>query len=635
MAILVILIVVALFLTAMLTGGYNERYLERMRKNWLWDWITTVDHKKIGILYLMAGGFFFTVGGLEALLIRIQLMFPNSKFIIGDTFNQLLSMHGTTMIFLVSLPLLFGLMNVVVPLQIGARDVAFPFLNSLGFWLYFFGGLLLNLSWLFGGAPDAGWTSYATLALHDFSPGPGVNYYVLGLQIAGFGTLMSGINFLVTIINMRAPGMSFLRMPLFTWCSFVTSALILFAFPPLTAGLFMMMFDRLFDTSFFATAGGGNSVVWQHIFWIFGHPEVYILVLPAFGVFSDVISTFSKKRLFGYHSMVFAVVLIGFLGFMVWVHHMFTVGLGAIANTIFAIATMAIAVPTGIKVFNWLFTMWGGRIRFTTAMLFAAGFIVVFVMGGVTGVMLSVVPADMQFHDSYFVVAHFHYVLIGGTILGFFAGLYYWWPKIFGNLLDEKWGRWHFWIFYLGMHLTFFPQHFLGLFGMPRRVFTYEVGHHLELNNLLSSLGAFLMTAGMLLFLFNVVRTLSRGKTAPGDPWDGRSLEWSIPSPAPEYNFLQLPRVRGLDPWWLEKREGNDQMPAAEPLGPIHMPSPNHLPFLMSLGFFVSGLGFVFQSLPVGFIGLAGVVIILYMRSFEEDHGYHLIPEELEKGAKG
>ncbi|PTM56433.1 cytochrome c oxidase subunit I [Desmospora activa] len=634
MATLVILIVVALFLTAILTGGYNERYLERVRQNWLWEWITTVDHKKIGILYLMAGGFFFTVGGLEALLIRIQLMFPNGKFIIGDTFNQLLSMHGTTMIFLVSLPLLFGLMNVIVPLQIGARDVAFPFINSLGFWLYFVGGLTLNLSWIFGGAPDAGWTSYATLALNEFSPGPGVNYYVLGLQIAGFGTLMSGINFLVTIINMRAPGMSYLRMPLFTWTSFVTSALILFAFPPLTAGMFMMMFDRLFETSFFATSGGGNSVIWQHIFWIFGHPEVYILVLPAFGVFSDVISTFSRKRLFGYHSMVFAVVLIGFLGFMVWVHHMFTVGLGAIANTIFAIATMAIAVPTGIKVFNWLFTMWGGRIRFTTAMLFAAGFIVVFVMGGVTGVMLSVVPADLQFHDSYFVVAHFHYVLIGGTILGFFAGLYYWWPKIFGSLLDEKWGRWHFWIFYLGMHLTFFPQHFLGLFGMPRRVFTYEAGYNLEMNNLLSSLGAFLMTAGMLIFLFNVVRTLTKGKKAPGDPWDGRSLEWSIPSPPPVYNFLQTPKVRGLDPWWLEKREGNDQMPVAEPLGPIHMPSPNHLPFLMSLSFFVSGIGFVFHSLAVGFMGLVGVVITLYMRSFEEDHGYHLIPEELEKEAK-
>ncbi|MDR6225849.1 cytochrome c oxidase subunit I [Desmospora profundinema] len=635
MATLIILIVVALFLAAILTGGYNEQYLDRVKQNWLWDWITTVDHKKIGILYLIGGGLFFAIAGLESLLIRIQLMFPNNKFILGDVFNQLLTMHGTTMIFLVALPVLFGLMNVIVPLQIGARDVAFPFLNSLGFWLYFAGGLLLNISWIFGGAPDAGWTSYATLALNDFSPGPGVNYYVLGLQIAGIGTLISGINFLVTIINMRAPGMTYLRLPLFTWTTFVTSALILFAFPPLTAGLFMMMFDRLFETNFFATNGGGNATVWQHIFWIFGHPEVYILVLPAFGVFSDVISTFSKKRLFGYHSMVFAVVLIGFLGFMVWVHHMFTVGLGPIANTIFAVATMAIAVPTGIKVFNWLFTMLGGRIRFTTAMLFATGFIVAFVMGGVTGVMLAVVPADLQFHDTYFVVAHFHYVIIGGVVLGFFSGFYYWWPKIFGTFLDEKWGKWHFWLFYLGFHLTFFPQHFLGLFGMPRRVFTYEAGYGLELNNLLSTLGTFLMTAGVFCLVFNVLRTVIKGQQAPGDPWDGRTLEWSISSPPPEYNFAQVPQIRGLDAWWLEKQEGNDRMPPAEPLGPIHMPSPNYLPFVMTLGFFISGLGFVFHSIEVGFLGLAVVIVTLYVRSFEEDHGYHLHPKELEEGVNG
>ncbi|WP_108022857.1 cytochrome c oxidase subunit I [Melghirimyces profundicolus] len=612
-----------------MTGGYNRRYLDLLQENWLWNWITTVDHKRIGILYLIAGGFFFLMGGLEALLIRIQLMFPNSKFIVGDVYNQLMTMHGTTMIFLVALPLLFGLMNFIVPLQIGARDVAFPFLNSLGFWLYFSGGLLLNLSWLFGGAPDSGWFNYPTLALNDFSPGPGVNYYVLGLQIAGIGTLISGINFLVTIINMRAPGMTYLRMPLFTWTTFVTSALILFAFPPLTAGLFMMMFDRLFETSFFVTAGGGNVVVWQHIFWIFGHPEVYILVLPAFGVFSDVISTFSRKRLFGYNSMVFAVVLIGFLGFMVWVHHMFTVGLGPIANSIFAVSTMAIAVPTGIKVFNWLFTMWGGRIRFTTAMLYAAGFIVNFVMGGVTGVMLAVVPADHQFHDTYFVVAHFHYVIIGGTIMGILAGVYYWWPKMFGIKLDERWGRWNFWLFYFGFHLTFFPQHFLGLWGMPRRVFTYEAGYNLELGNLLSSLGAILMTAGLLFLLYNVVQTFRHGEAAGPDPWDGRTLEWAISSPPPAYNFAQTPRVRGLDPWWLEKHEGDGKLKPAEPLGPIHMPSPSHLPFVMSLGFFISGFGFVFHSWQVGVLGLIVVVVTMYVRSFQEDPGYHIQPDEL------
>ncbi|WP_425484676.1 cytochrome c oxidase subunit I [Kroppenstedtia pulmonis] len=619
----------ALFVFGIWTGGYNTRFLERVRGNWLWEWITTVDHKKIGILYLIASGLFFTIAGLQALLIRLQLMFPNNQLIVGDTYNQLFTMHGLTMIFLVALPALFGLMNVVIPLQIGARDVAFPFLNSLGFWLYFAGGLLVNISWLFGGAPDGGWTAYATLVLNEFSPGPGINYYTLGLQIAGLGSLISGINFLVTIINMRAPGMTYLRMPMLTWTGLVTSALVLFAFPPLTAGLFMMMFERLFDANFFTTAGGGNVLIWQHIFWIFGHPEVYIIVLPAFGIFSEVISTFSKKRIFGYTSMVFAVVLIGFLGFMVWVHHMFTVGLGPVANTIFAIATMAIAVPTGIKVFNWIFTMWGGRIRFTTAMLFAAGFIVVFVMGGVTGVMLSVVPANFQFHDTYFVVAHFHYVMIGGTILGVIAGTYYWWPKMFGRLLSEKLGKWHFWLFYLGFHLTFFPQHFLGLIGMPRRHFTYEAGQGLDGMNFWSSVGTIFMTLGLLFFLYNVVWSLTKGKKAGSDPWDGRTLEWSVSSPPPEYNFAQIPLVQSLDAWWAAKAEGLDRLPAAEPLGPVHMPSPSHLPFVMTLGFFISGFGFVFHAWAVGALGLLVVFATMFVRSFQEDHGYHIQPEEL------
>ncbi|SDW79994.1 cytochrome c oxidase subunit 1 [Marininema mesophilum] len=634
MTTIVILLVFALFLGGIMSGGYTSRYVKRMEETSIWGWITTVDHKRIGILYLISGGFFFAVGGLEALLIRIQLMFPNAKFLVGDAYNQMLSMHGTTMIFLVAMPLLFALMNAAVPLQIGARDVAFPFLNALGFWMYFAGALLLNLSWIFGGAPDAGWTSYASLALPEYSPGPGVNYYVLGLQISGIGTLLSGINFLVTIINMRAPGMSYLRLPMFTWSVFVTSALILFAFPPLTAGLFMMMFDRLFGSNFFSVINGGNVVVWEHIFWIFGHPEVYIIVLPAFGVFSDVLSNFSKKRLFGYHSMVFALVLIGFLGFMVWLHHMFTVGLGDVANTVFAITTMAISVPTGIKVFNWLFTMWGGRLRFTTAMLYASGFIVTFVMGGVTGIMLAVPPADFQFHDSYFVVAHFHYVILGGTIFGILAGVYYWWPKMFGYLLNEKLGKWNFWTFFLGMHLTFFPQHFLGLFGMPRRVFTWQPGYNLEMGNFLSTIGAFLMTIGVIFFIINVLVTITKGKAAGNDPWDGRSLEWTIPSPPPEYNFAQLPLVRGLDPWWLEKMEGNDQMTPAEPLGPIHMPNDSHLPFVMSLGLFVSGFGFVFQSSQVGAIGLIVVIATLFIRSFQEDHGHHIEPQPSEKGVE-
>jgi cytochrome c oxidase subunit 1 len=604
------------------------------KRSGLWDWLTTVDHKKIGILYLIAGGIFFLAGGLEALLIRLQLMYPESSFVGAQTFNELITMHGTTMIFLAVMPIIFALMNAVVPLQIGARDVAFPFVNALGFWLFFFGGVLLNTSWFLGGAPDAGWTSYVTLASNKYS-GMGVDFYVLGLQIAGLGTLIGGINFLVTIINMRAPGMTFMRMPMFTWTSFVTSALILFAFPAITVGLVLLMFDRLFGANFFNPDAGGNVIIWQHIFWIFGHPEVYILILPAFGIISEIVSTFSKKRLFGYSSMVFATVLIAFLGFMVWAHHMFTTGLGPIANTLFGIATMLIAVPTGIKIFNWLFTMWGGQIRFTTANLWAVGFIPTFVIGGMTGVMLAVPPADYQYHDSYFVVAHFHYVIVGGLVFGLFAGLYYWWPKMFGKLLNETIGKWNFWTFFIGFHLTFFPQHFLGLMGMPRRVFTYLKDQNLDLGNFISTIGVFGMSIGTILFLINVVVTAKSGKRAPADPWDARTLEWSIPSPPPEYNFAQTPLVRGLDALWVEKMAGNKGMTPAEPLGSIHMPSPSFLPFVMSVGLFIAGYGFMYHVYLVSAIGLAITLGCMLTRSLKDDHGYHIEPEEIEeKGVK-
>ncbi|MGG0755597.1 MULTISPECIES: cytochrome c oxidase subunit I [Brevibacillus] len=607
----------------------------RPRNKGLWDWITTVDHKKIGVLYLLAGGFFFLLGGLEALLMRIQLMYPNSKLFIGSTFNELLTMHGTTMIFLAAMPLLFAVMNAIVPLQIGARDVAFPFVNSLGFWLFFFGGLLLNVSWFMGGAPDAGWTAYVPLSSNTYSQTAGVSFYVLGLQIAGLGTLIGGINFLVTIINMRAPGMTFMRMPMFTWTAFITSALILFAFPAITVGLVLLMFDRIFGAQFFEVAGGGNVLLWQHLFWIFGHPEVYILILPAFGMISDVISTFAKKRLFGYSAMVFATMVIGFLGFMVWVHHMFTVGLGPVANSLFSIATMLIAVPTGIKIFNWLFTLWGGQIRFTTANLFATGFIPTFTIGGMTGVMLSVAPADYQYQDSYFVVAHFHYVLVGGMVLGLFAAFYYWWPKMFGKMLNEAIGKWNFWLFFIGFHLTFFPQHFLGLMGMPRRVYTFLPGQELEVGNLISTIGAIIMTVGTVLFIVNVIYTNAKGKKAVADPWDGRTLEWSIPSPAPEYNFAQTPRVRGLDAFWVEKMAGNKAMTPAEPLGPIHMPSPSVLPFLMSVGLFIAGFGFIYHKYVLVFVGMGLFLLCMFARSIKDDHGFHIEVEEIKETEKG
>ena len=600
----------------------------------LWDFLTTVDHKKIAILYLIAGGFFFVVGGLEAMFIRIQLAVPNNDFVSAGLYNEILTMHGTTMIFLAAMPLVFAFMNAVMPLQIGARDVAFPFVNALGFWLFFFGGVFLNLSWFLGGAPDAGWTSYASLAIA--SKGHGIDFYVLGLQISGIGTLIGGINFLVTIINMRAPGMTYMRMPLFTWSTFVTSALILFAFPPLTVGLVLMMFDRLFGANFFEVAMGGNTVIWEHLFWIFGHPEVYILILPAFGIFSEIFAIFSRKRLFGYSSMVFALVLIGFLGFMVWAHHMFTTGLGPVANAIFAVATMAIGVPTGIKIFNWLFTMWGGSVKFTTPMLYAVSFIPSFVAGGVTGVMLASAAADYQYHDTYFVVAHFHYVIVGGVVLALLAGTHLYWPKMFGTMLNETMGKITFVLFLVGFHLTFFIQHFLGLWGMPRRVFTYLPGQGFETANMVSTIGAFFMAVGVLLLLFNIIMTSVKNVRVGNDPWgDGRTLEWSLPSPPPFYNFKQLPLVRGLDAYWLEKMEGKKAMTPAEPIGDIHMPNSSFLPLTIALGLFIAAFGAMYHvdhkpwAIPVMVIGLLVTFASMFLRSVKDDHGFHIHKEDL------
>ncbi|MBU5341917.1 cytochrome c oxidase subunit I [Caldifermentibacillus hisashii] len=610
-----------------------------------WEYLTTVDHKKIAHLYLGTGGFFFLLGGIEALFIRIQLMKPNNNFVNEQLFNEIMTMHGTTMIFLAAMPILFAFMNAVVPIQIGARDVAFPFLNALGFWLFFFGGMFLNLSWFLGGAPDAGWTSYASLSLR--SEGHGIDFYTLGLQISGFGTLISGINFLATIINMRAPGMSFMRMPLFTWTTFIASALILLAFPPLTIGVFLLMFDRLFGSNFFDVTMGGNTIIWEHFFWIFGHPEVYILVLPAFGIFSEIIPTFSRKRLFGYSSMVFATVLIGFLGFMVWAHHMFTTGLGNVANAIFAIATMAIAVPTGIKIFNWLLTMWGGSIKITVPMLYALGFIPSFVIGGVTGVMQAVAPLDYQLHDTYFIVAHFHYVIIGGVVFGILAATHFYWPKMFGTKLSEKMGYVTFTLFFIGFHCTFFIQHFLGLMGMPRRVATFLPGQGLELGNLISSIGAILMAVAVIILLFNVVITSIRNKKVGADPWeDGRTMEWAIASPPPFYNFKQTPLVRGLDTWWLEKMEGKKELTPAEPLGDIHMPNNSIIPFFISLGLFVAAFGAMYNplnsvgdgkswGLPVLIIGLGITFGSMLIRSLRDDFGYHIHKEDLLEDDKG
>ena len=600
----------------------------------VWDWMTTVDHKKIGILYLLGGLFFFVLGGIEAMIIRLQLMTPNNDLVSAGLFNDLITMHGTTMIFLAAMPILFGFMNAIVPLQIGARDVAFPFINSLGLWMFVFGGLFLNISWLFGEVPDAGWTSYASLSLH--SPGHGIDFYAIGLQIAGGGTLMAGINFLVTIINMRAPGMTYMRMPLFTWTTFVASAMILFAFPPLTVGLFFLTFDRMFSGNFFDHTMGGNTIIWEHIFWIFGHPEVYILILPAFGIFSEVFSVFSRKRLFGYTAMVFATVLIGFLGFMVWAHHMFTVGLGPTANAIFAVATMAIAVPTGVKIFNWLLTIWGGSIKVTVPMLYSLAFIPSFVMGGVTGVMQGAAPLDYQLHDSYFIVAHFHYVIVGGVVLAIFAALHYWWPKMFGTMLSEFLGKITFVFFFVGFHMTFLIQHWLGFWGMPRRVWTFMDGQGWNMANMVSTIGALMMAVGFTVMVINIIMTTVKNERVGNDPWgDGRTLEWAIPSPPPFYNFPATPLVRGLDTLWIEKMEGSEEMiTPAEPITDIHMPHGSFIPFLMSLGLFIAGFGAMFHQetswgLGVLIFGLAFTFVSMAARSWRDDLGFYVTKEQI------
>ncbi|MBO0585905.1 cytochrome c oxidase subunit I [Sporosarcina sp. E16_8] len=605
----------------------------------LWDWLTTVDHKKIGILYLLGGGFFFIVGGIEAMIIRLQLLTPNNDLVSAGIFNQIITMHGTTMIFLAAMPILIGFMNAIMPLQIGARDVAFPFLNSLGFWMFFFGGVFLNISWFFGQVPDAGWTSYASLAMA--SEGHGVDFYAIGLQIAGGGTLLGGINFLVTIINMRAPGMTYMRMPLFTWTTFVASAMILFAFPPLTVGLFLLTFERMFGANFFDPTMGGNTIIWEHIFWIFGHPEVYILILPAFGIFSEIFTIFSRKRLFGYSAMVFATVLIGFLGFMVWAHHMFTVGLGPTANAIFSVATMAIAIPTGVKIFNWLLTIWGGSIKVTTPMLWALAFIPTFVMGGVTGVMLGTAPLDYQLHDTYFVVAHFHYVIVGGTVFGILAGTHLYWPKMFGTMLNETLGKVTFWFFFFGFHLTFLIQHWLGFWGMPRRVFTYMDGQGWNSANVISSVGALLMAIGITVMVYNIIVTSIKNVRVANDPWgDGRTLEWAIESPPLFYNFAQTPLVRGLDTVYIEKMEGNlSGITPAEPVQDIHMPNGSFIPFMLSLGLFIAGFGAMFRTeepwgMAVLVIGLVWTFAAMAMRSLKDDLGYYVKKEDILKDMK-
>jgi cytochrome c oxidase subunit 1 len=579
----------------------------------IWSWITTVDHKRIGIMYATAALFFLLIGGIEALMMRIQLAVPENDFVGAETFNQLFTMHGTTMIFLVAMPMAVAFFNYIVPLQIGARDVAFPRLNALSFWVFLFGGLYLNSSFLFGAAPNASWVAYANLTSTQFSPGPNVDFWVIGLSIVGVSSLIGAINFITTIINLRAPGLTLMRMPLFTWMTFVTSWILATAIPVIAVALIFLAADRFFGTNFFVPTAGGDPILWQHLFWIFGHPEVYILILPSFGIISDVIPTFSRKPLFGYPVVVYAGILIGFIGWGVWSHHMFTSGLGAIADSFFVASTMIIAIPTGVKIFNWIATMWGGSLRFTTAMLFAVGLVAIFTIGGLSGIMHASAPIDLQQHDSYFVVAHFHYTIVGGAMVGLFAGYYYWYPKVTGRLMSETLGKWHFWTFIIGFNLTFFPMHFAGLFGMPRRVFTYPAELGVSGYNMASTIGAFIFGLSSLLFILNLVRSTYKGVVAGANPWEAPSLEWSTPSPPPHYNFAELPVVRSREPMWAEGATAESHVPTEEPV----MPSPSVWPILTALGINLTWILVMTRTWWVPLIGLALTAVFVYSWAFQ------------------
>lgn len=538
------------------------------------EWATTVDHKKLGIMYVSCGIFFLIVAGLEASAMRAQLAFPRNDLISPEVFNQLFTMHGTTMVFLVGMPILLGMGNYLVPLQIGARDMAFPRLNAFGFWLFVFGAILLYSSYiaapaLFGtsAAPDTGWFAYAPLTSKTFSRGNATDYWILGVMVSGFGSMTTAINLVATALSMRCPGMTLMRMPLFTWMMLIVGILALVAIPVLTAAQVMLLFDRSLGAHFFDTENGGDAVLWQHLFWFFGHPEVYILILPAFGFISEIIPVFSRKVIFGYSIMVAATVAILFISLGVWAHHMFVVGLGPFLNALFSAATFLVSVPTGIKIFNWIATMWGGRITFHTPMLFAVGFLSMFVMGGLTGIMLAVVPFDWQLSDSYFVVGHFHYVLIGGTVFGIFAGLYYWFPKATGRMLSERLGKWVFWLLLIGFNVTFGPMHVSGILGMPRRIATYEPDRGWDTLNLISSCGVIFQIAAVALFAWSVIQALRVGRRAGNDPWNAWTLEWATTSPPPEHNFDIVPVVGSRRPLWDAKHPDDpDSLHEAQPV---------------------------------------------------------------------
>ncbi|PLT30721.1 cytochrome aa3 quinol oxidase subunit I [Peribacillus deserti] len=602
-------------------------------KKWgyLWrEWLTTVDHKRIGIMYLISALLMLFRGGVDAIMLRAQLATPEAKLLDAQHYNEIFSTHGVVMILFMAMPFIMALMNFVVPLQIGARDVAFPRLNALSFWLFFMGAMLFNISFVIGGSPDAGWTSYFPLAGNEFSESVGTNYYMIAIQIAGIGTLMTGINFMTTILKMRTPGMTLMKMPMFTWSSLVANVIIVFAFPVLTVALALGTMDRLFGTHFFTTDAGGLDMLWANLFWVWGHPEVYILILPSFGIFSEIISTFAKRNLYGYKSMVWSMVVIAGYSFLVWAHHFFTMGQGALTNSIFSITTMAIAVPTGVKIFNWLFTLYKGKIEITTPMLYAIHFIPLFTIGGVTGVMLAMSAADYQYHNTMFLVAHFHNVIIPGVVYAMLAGLTYYWPKMFGFMLNERIGKWTVWLLSIGFLLAFMPMYITGLDGQARRMYTYSESTGYGPWNMASFIGAGIMAIGFALIVYNIYYSIRYASRDIGsDPWDARTLEWATHTPVPEYNFAISPQVASIEPFWDSKKKGQELFKGS--YEKIHMPNNSGIPFIMGCIFFAWGFSFVFGIWVPLILTTIGIFVCMALRSFEIDHGHYISVDEIEE----
>jgi cytochrome aa3-600 menaquinol oxidase subunit I len=602
-------------------------------KKWgyLWrEWLTTVDHKRIGIMYLISALLMLFRGGVDAIMMRAQLSAPDMKLLDAQHYNEIFTTHGIVMILFMAMPFIMFFFNFVIPLQIGARDVAFPRLNALSFWLFFMGAMLFNISFIIGGSPDAGWTSYFPLAGNEFSPSVGTNYYMIAIQIAGIGTLMTGINFITTILKMRAPGMTLMKMPMFTWSAFIANVIIVFAFPVLAVLLAMGTLDRQFGTNFFTMDNGGMDMLWANIFWVWGHPEVYILILPAFGLYSEIISTFARRNLYGYKSMVGSMVIISLLSFLVWAHHFFTMGQGALTNSIFSITTMAIAVPTGVKIFNWLLTLRKGKIEITTPMLYSLLFIPLFTLGGVTGVMLAMSAADYQYHNTMFLVAHFHNVIIPGVVYAMLAGLTYYWPKMFGFMLNERIGKWTAWLLSIGFVLAFMPMYITGLDGQARRMYTYSEATGFGALNMVSFVGAAIMAIGFALIVYNIYySTRYASRDISNDPWDARTLEWATHTPVPEYNFAITPQVNSIEAFWDVKKKGHVLFKGE--YEKIHMPNNSGIPFVMSCIFFVWGFSFVFSLWIPVILTTIGIFICMALRSFENDHGRYISVEEIKE----